>query len=115
MSLKKSWRERLASYPHLPTVKEILAAMRPWRGEGSTVTTAIFAHMVALAAKKAPSNPAQRAPWWRTLKISGELHPKYPSGIEAQMPELQAEGHTVVQRGKRYFVEDFTKKLTGTR
>jgi hypothetical protein len=31
------------------------------------------------------------------------------------MSKLEAEGHTVVQRGKRYFVEDFAKKLTGTR
>lgn len=155
MSLKKSWRERLASYPHLPTVKEIPAAMRPRHGEGTiatpspqeveaamrsvpegrlatvmgigediaarhhatigcTVTTAIFAHMVAHAAEEALSNPAERAPWWRTLKIGGELNPKYPGGIEAQMSKLEAEGHTVVQRGKRYFVEGFAKKLTGT-
>ena len=82
---------------------------------GCTVTTAIFAHMVALAAEEAPSNPAKRAPWWRTLKIGRELNPKYPGGIEAQMWELEAEGHTVVQRVKRYFVEDFAKKLTGPR
>jgi len=83
MSRKKSWRERLASHPHLPTFKDSLAAMRPWRGEESSV--------------------------------GGELNPKYPGGIEAQMWELEAEGHTVVQRVKRYFVEDFAKKLTGPR
>ncbi|UVH59630.1 MGMT family protein [Variovorax paradoxus] len=155
MSPKKSWRDRLASYPHLPNVKEIPAAMRPRRGEGTiatpspreveaamrsipegrlatvmgigedialrhqatigcTVTTAIFAHMVAHAAEEA-ARTEERTPYWRTLKVGGELNPKYPGGIEAQMSKLEGEGHTVVQRGKRYFVEDFAKKLTGTR
>lgn len=154
MSPKKSWRDRLASYPHLPNVKEIPAAMRARHGRGTiatpspqeveaamrsipegrlatvmgigediavrhqatigcTVTTAIFAHMVAHAAQEAAGTEGQ-TPWWRTLKIGGELNAKYPGGIEAQMSKLEAEGHTVVQRGKRYFVEDFAKKLTGT-
>ncbi|QNK66140.1 MGMT family protein [Variovorax sp. PAMC26660] len=154
MSTRKSWHDRLTSYPHLPSVKEIPAAMRARRGEGTiatpspqeveaamrsipegrlvtvmgigediatrhsatigcTVTTAIFAHMVAHAAEEAPKAEGQ-TPWWRTLKIGGELNTKYPGGIEAQMSKLEAEGHTVVQRGKRYFVEDFAKKLTGT-
>jgi alkylated DNA nucleotide flippase Atl1 len=156
MSLKKSWHDRLASYPHLPSVKAIPAALRPRHGEGTiatpspreveaamrsipegrlvtvmgigqdiavrheatigcTVTTAIFAHMVAHAAEEAPAQQGRQTPYWRTLKIGGELNPKYPGGIDAQMSKLEAEGHTVVQRGKRYFVEDFAKKLTGTR
>ncbi|WP_341891636.1 6-O-methylguanine DNA methyltransferase [Variovorax sp. YR752] len=81
---------------------------------GCTVTTAIFAHMVAHATEEAMTG-AERIPYWRTLKIGGELNPKYPGGIEAQMSRLEAEGHTVVQRGKRYFVEDFARKLVGTR
>jgi len=150
--MKKSWRDRLAGYPHLPSVKEIPPPMRKRHGEGTiatpsprevedamrgvpegrlatvlgigediavrhcatigcTVTTAIFAHMVAHATEEAQ----ERMPYWRTLKIGGELNPKYPGGIEAQMARLEAEGHTVVQRGKRYFVEDFAKKLSGTR
>lgn len=85
---------------------------------GCTVTTAIFAHMVTHATEEAMTTGAGRAPgtpYWRTLKIGGELNPKYPGGIEAQMSRLEAEGHTVVQRGKRYFVEDFARKLVGTR
>lgn len=153
MSLKKSWRDRLASYPHLPSIKEIPPPMRTHHGEGTiatpspreveeamrgvpegrlatvlgigediaarhratigcTVTTAIFAHMVAHATEEAVA-AQDRTPYWRTLKIGGELNPKYPGGIEAQMAKLEAEGHTVVQRGKRYFVEDFAKKLSG--
>lgn len=152
--MKKSWRDRLASYPHLPNVKEIPAPMRKRHGEGTiatpspreveeamrgvpegrlatvlgigediavrhratigcTVTTAIFAHMVAHATEESKTQVG--TPYWRALKIGGELNPKYPGGIEAQMARLEAEGHTVVQRGKRYFVEGFAKKLSGTR
>jgi alkylated DNA nucleotide flippase Atl1 len=154
MSTKKSWRDRLAGYPHLPNVKEIPPPLRKRHGEGTiatpspreveeamreipegrlatvfgigeniavrhratigcTVTTAIFAHMVAHAAAEAVQAEAE-TPYWRTLKIGGELNAKYPGGIEAQMTRLEAEGHTVVQRGKRYFVEDFAKKLART-
>jgi hypothetical protein len=41
------------------------------------------------------------------LKNGGELNPKYPGGIEALRTRLQAEGHQVVQKGKRFFVADF--------
>ncbi len=75
---------------------------------GCTVTTAILAHMVAHATAEYRGD----TPWWRTLKIGGELNPNYPGGIDAQMARLEAEGHTVVQRGKRVFVEDFEKKLS---
>ena len=39
-------------------------------------------------------------PYWRTLKAGGELNPKYPGGIEAQRQKLEAEGHTVLQKGR---------------
>lgn len=59
-------------------------------------------------------NPAsygnEETPWWRTLKAEGELNPKFPGGIEKQRELLEAEGHTIVQRGRknlRYFVEDY--------
>ena len=53
---RKSWQDRLASYPHLPNVKPIPEAMRA-RRVGDTI------------------------------------------------------GHTVVQRGKRFFVEDYERRL----
>lgn len=74
---------------------------------GCTVTTAIFAHMVAHAVEETNGT----TPWWRTLKAGGELNPKYPGGVAAQMHKLEHEGHTVMQRGKRYFVEHFDEKL----
>jgi len=33
MSIQKRWRDRLASHPHLPTVKEIPLPMRKRHGE----------------------------------------------------------------------------------
>ena len=40
-------------------------------------------------------------PYWRTLKANGELNEKYPNGIEAQKEKLEAEGHTIVQKGRK--------------
>jgi hypothetical protein len=47
------------------------------------------------------------------LKANGELNLKYPGGLDELMRRLESEGHTVVQRGRRYFVEDFERKLIG--
>ena len=40
----------------------------------------------------------------------GQINPKYPNGIEAIRGKLEAEGRTVMQKGKRFPVEDFQKK-----
>lgn len=91
MSERKSWQARLASYPQLPNVKEIPAPMRARHGEAiATGTRATFAHTVAHAVE--------------------ETRGTTPGGIEVQMRRLEREGHTVVQRGKRYFVEGFDAK-----
>ncbi|MDL9997121.1 MGMT family protein [Variovorax sp. J22P240] len=79
---------------------------------GCTVTTAIFASMAAQAAEEdRQAGVADITPYWRTLKANGELNLKYPGGLDELMQRLESEGHTVVQRGRRYFVEDFEKKL----
>jgi alkylated DNA nucleotide flippase Atl1 len=81
---------------------------------GCTVTTAIFASMAAKAADEDRQAGREKiTPYWRTLKVDGELNLKYPGGLEELMRRLESEGHTVVQRGQRYFVEDFEKKLVG--
>lgn len=49
--------------------------------------------------------------FWRTLKNSGELNPKYPGGIEHQKEMLEAEGHEVFQKGSKYFVKDYKEKV----
>lgn len=72
------------------------------------ITTGIFAWIAAHAAEESAAEGRKRiTPYWRTLKIRGELNPKYPGGIPALRKHLEAEGHKVVQRGKRYFVKNF--------
>ena len=50
-------------------------------------------------------------PYWRTLKLGGELNPKFPGGVKELKKLLQAEGHTIVQRGQRAFVRDHDRLL----
>ena len=53
-----------------------------------------------------------RDSYWRTLKANGELNAKYPNGIEGQKEKLEAEGHTIIQKGRkniRYYVKDYDK------
>lgn len=53
-------------------------------------------------------------PYWRTLKSDGELNAKYPGGAKAQKEKLEAEGHTIIQKGRkniRYFVKDYEDVL----
>ncbi|MFO1092247.1 MAG: methylated DNA-protein cysteine methyltransferase [Planctomycetaceae bacterium] len=72
------------------------------------ITTGIFAWIAAHAADEAEREGKRRiTPYWRTLKAGGELNPKYPGGLDNLRSRLEAEGHTVVQRRNRMFVEDF--------
>lgn len=74
------------------------------------MTTGIFAWIAAHAANEAEQAEKRRiTPYWRTLKTGGELNPKYPGGLANVRSRLEAEGHTVVQRRKRMFVEDFER------
>ncbi|MFB0559005.1 MAG: hypothetical protein ACETVS_00475, partial [Dehalococcoidales bacterium] len=52
-------------------------------------------------------------PYWRTLKVGGELNPKYPGGINAQAERLREEGHTIEPgKGKKPpRVKDFERAL----
>ena len=76
------------------------------------MTTGIFAWIAAHAAAEAEAEGAKRiTPYWRTLKNGGELNPKYPGGVKAQKVRLEAEGHKVRQKGKRYVVADYEKAL----
>lgn len=69
------------------------------------MTTGIFAWIAAHAADEAEQEGKKRiTPYWRTLKAGGELNPKYPGGIENLRARLEAEGHVVVHRRKRYLV-----------
>lgn len=75
------------------------------------ITAGIF---VSIAAWASHQRHEDKTPYWRTLKANGELNAKYPGGIDAQKEKLEAEGHTIVERGRkniRYYVEDYEKVL----
>lgn len=95
----------------LTSINELREALA--RKHGTTIacpiTTGIFAWIAANAAEEAAQSGVKRiTPYWRTLKNRGELNPKYPGGIAALRKRLEGEGHSVQQKGKRYFVENFS-------
>ena len=97
----------------LTTVGELRARLARENGADFTdpMTAGIF---VSIAAWASHQRTEDKIPYWRTLKAGGELNPKYPGGVEAQRARLEAEGHTVVQRGRkhlRYYVQDYEKAL----
>ncbi|RLS58189.1 MAG: MGMT family protein [Planctomycetota bacterium] len=79
------------------------------------LTTGIFSWIAAQAAVEAEESGAVRGgrgtPWWRTLKTGGELNPKFPGGPDRQRQLLEAEGHEVVTKGKKYVVLNYSKSL----
>lgn len=75
------------------------------------ITAGIF---VSIAAWASYQRSEDLTPYWRTLKANGELNPKYPGGVEAQKEKLEAEGHSIGQKGRtniKYYVKDFEKAL----
>ena len=116
----------------LPAPHEILALMRSVpngkvitidgmratlaRRHRATVTcpilTGIFARIAAGAAGEDEADGKRRVtPYWRTLKAGGEINAKYPGGGAGQRARLEAEGHTVIAKGKRFVVRDFARSL----
>jgi hypothetical protein len=74
------------------------------------LTTGIFAWIAAHAAAEAIAAGGEAVtPYWRTLKVRGEVNPKYPGGVEDVARRLESEGHRVEQRGKRYFVVGYER------
>ncbi len=99
----------------LITINEIRNIVAKEHGStvGCPITTGIFAWIAAHAAEEDAADGKKRiTPYWRTLKVGGELNPKYPGGIAGLKKRLTAEGHRVVTRGKRSFVEDYEQALT---
>jgi len=98
------------------TINEIRARVAAKHGAtiGCPITTGIFAWIAAHAAEEAAATGAKRiTPYWRTLKVGGELNPKYPGGIAKLRKLLEGEGHTIVKKGKRYLVADHERVLDG--
>ena len=75
------------------------------------ITAGIF---VSIAAWASFQRCEDETPYWRTLKANGALNPKYPGGVEAQKEKLEAEGHTIIQKGRKnleYFVKGYENVL----
>ena len=97
----------------LTTITDIRARFARENGADFTepITAGIF---VSIAAWASFQRGTDETPYWRTLKAGGELNPKYPGGIEAQRERLEAEGHTVIVRGRknvRYYVKGYEGAL----
>ncbi|MDH3457486.1 MAG: MGMT family protein [Gemmatimonadota bacterium] len=98
----------------LITINQIreIVARRHGATIGCPITTGIHARIVAGAAGEDEAEGKKRVtPYWRTLKVGGELNEKYPGGLLGQRTRLQAEGHEIVHRGTRMFVRDYERSL----
>ncbi|MCC7571787.1 MAG: MGMT family protein [Candidatus Methanofastidiosum sp.] len=79
---------------------------------GCPLTTGIFAWVSAHAANEAAlEGEKDITPYWRTLKTGGVVNEKYPGGINYQKQLLEREGHKVIQKGKKFMVQDYEKML----
>ena len=75
------------------------------------ITAGIFCSIAAWASFQRKDD---KTPYWRTLKANGELNPKYPGGVEEQKKLLEAEGFTIITKGRtniRYYVKDYQEFL----
>lgn len=79
---------------------------------GCPLTTGIFAWISAHAANEDVLNGKKDiTPFWRTLKTGGIINEKYPGGIDYQKQLLEREGHKVIQKRKKFIVQDYEKVL----
>lgn len=95
------------------TVGDIRAYFAKKSGADFTdpITAGIFCSIAAWASFQRSDD---KTPYWRTLKNNGELNPKYPGGVEEQKKLLEAEGFTIIKKGRtniRYYVKDYEKYL----
>ena len=96
------------------TINELRAALaRKHKADfACPITTGIFSWIAAHAAVEDEDAGKKRVtPFWRTLKMGGEVNPKYPGGTEAIAKRLRAEGHQIITKGKRVLVADHERKI----
>ncbi|WP_343210736.1 methylated DNA-protein cysteine methyltransferase [Anaerolentibacter hominis] len=104
---------KLVPFGKVTTVGEIREHFARVSGADFTepITAGIFVSIAAWASYQRTEN---ETPYWRTLKAGGELNPRYPGGVLAQKEKLEAEGHTILQKGRtniKYYVKDFEQCL----
>ena len=73
------------------------------------LTAGIFINICAHASEE--RGGVDPVPWWRTLKANGELNEKFPGGVDGQKLLLEAEGHEIFQKGKRWFMRGYEERL----
>ena len=100
-------------YGKVITIRKIREFFAKENGADFTepITAGIFVSIVAWASYQRAED---ETPYWRTLKANGELNTKYPGGIEAQKEKLEAEGHTIIEKGRKnikYYVKDYENVL----
>jgi 6-O-methylguanine DNA methyltransferase, DNA binding domain. len=100
-------------YGKVITIGEIRTYFAKLSGADFTepITAGIFVSIAAWASEQRNND---KTPYWRTLKANGELNPKYPGGIESQKEKLEAEGHTIVPKGRKnisYYVQGYQNVL----
>lgn len=77
-----------------------------------SLTTGIFIMTAANAVEEsAKQGKDLKIPYWRTLKANGFLNEKYPGGQETQKAKLEDEGFKVIQKGKKYLVQNYQSFL----
>ena len=99
-------RQFICEYPIAACVREFFA-----KENGADFTEPITAGIfVSIAAWASHQRLEDKTPYWRTLKANGELNEKYPGGTRKQKEKLEAEGHIIIQKGRksiRYYVKDY--------
>lgn len=100
-------------YGKVITVADIRQYFAEQNGADFTepMTAGIF---VTIAAWASEQRDEDKTPYWRTLRTNGELNEKYPGGVQAQKEKLEAEGLTILAKGRktiRYFVKDYESIL----
>ena len=100
-------------YGRVTTVGEIREYFAKQSGADFTepITAGIF---VSIAAWASHQRSGDETPYWSTLQANGELNEKYSGGIESQKETLEAEGHTIISKGRkniRYYVKDYEMAL----
>lgn len=104
---------KLVPYGKLTTIGELRTyfANKNHADFTEPITAGIF---VSIAAWASFQRTSDETPYWRCLKANGELNPKYPGGVEAQKKKLEAEGHTVLAKGRvniRWYVKNYEDVL----
>lgn len=104
---------RLVPFRRLLTI----GAIREYfaRKSGADFTEPITAGMfVSIVAWASFQRSEDQTLYWRKFKTNGELNAKYPGGMETQKEKLEADGHTIIQKGRKNikcYVKDYVNAL----